>query len=116
MSNWKLINKTYIYDGSFDGLLSTVFKCYQEKTLPQKLYPKKAGKIELHHPIPKYIGGAKDQALVPLDAAYHQLITNEFRTLWHYGKGIINDLELRQDIIKQVYNKYPLPPTFKNKL
>ena len=35
MSNWKLINKTYIYDGSFDGLLSTIFKCCQEKTLPQ---------------------------------------------------------------------------------
>ena len=40
MSNWKLINKTYIYDGSFDGVLSTIFKCYFEKTLPQKLYSK----------------------------------------------------------------------------
>lgn len=37
MSNWKLINKTYIYDGSFDGLLSIVFDCYVSKTLPQKI-------------------------------------------------------------------------------
>ena len=37
MSNWKLINKTYIYDGSFEGLLSIVFDCYVSKTLPQKI-------------------------------------------------------------------------------
>ena len=37
MSNWKLINKTYIYDGTFEGLLSIVFDCYLSKTLPQKI-------------------------------------------------------------------------------
>ena len=39
MSNWKLINKTYLYDGSFDGLLTIVFDCYSSKTLPQKICP-----------------------------------------------------------------------------
>lgn len=39
MSNWKLINKTYLYDGSFDGLLTIVFDCYSRKTLPQKICP-----------------------------------------------------------------------------
>ncbi len=37
MSNWKLINKTYIYDGTFDGLLTIVFDCYSSKTLPQNI-------------------------------------------------------------------------------
>lgn len=37
MSNWKLVNKTYLYDGSFDGLLTIVFDCYTKKTLPQKI-------------------------------------------------------------------------------
>ena len=37
MCNWKLINKTYIYDSSFEGLLSIVFDCYVSKTLPQKI-------------------------------------------------------------------------------
>ncbi|MBK6949089.1 MAG: hypothetical protein IPH16_14440, partial [Haliscomenobacter sp.] len=32
----------------------------------QKVYPKKAGKIEFHHPVPKYLGGIKNQKLVPL--------------------------------------------------
>jgi hypothetical protein len=77
----------------------------------QKLYPKKAGKIELHHPTPQYLGGAKNQTLVPLDAAYHQVITNEFRSLWQYGKGMPNPTEL-QIIKNKVYSKYPLPPGY----
>jgi len=80
-------------------------------TAAQKLYPNKAGKIELHHPIPKYLGGPIIQKLVPLDAAYHQLITNEFRALWPYGKGVPSASEL-QNIMKQVYSKYPLPPGY----
>jgi len=39
MPNWKLINKTYIYDGTFDGFLTIVFDSYVSKTLPQKIYP-----------------------------------------------------------------------------
>jgi hypothetical protein len=74
----------------------------------QKLYPKKAGKIELHHPIPRYLGGAKNQTLVPLDRAYHQVITNEFRKEWGYGRGKPNAAELQQ-ILNKVYSKYPLP-------
>ncbi|WP_052188211.1 FG-GAP-like repeat-containing protein [Cellulophaga sp. Hel_I_12] len=77
----------------------------------QKIYPKKAGKTELHHITPKYLGGAKNGALVPLDGAYHQVITNEFRALWSYGKNVPSSTEL-QKIMKQVYTKYPLPPGY----
>ena len=38
MSNWKLINKTFLYDGTFDGFLTIVFNCYSNKTLPQKIF------------------------------------------------------------------------------
>lgn len=37
MLNWKLINKVYLYDGTFDGLLSIVFEAYTTRTLPQKI-------------------------------------------------------------------------------
>lgn len=40
MSNWKLINKTYLYDGTFDGFLTIVFNSYSQKTLPQKIFAK----------------------------------------------------------------------------
>lgn len=38
MSNWKLINKTFLYDGTFDGFLTIVFICYSSRTLPQKIF------------------------------------------------------------------------------
>lgn len=37
MSNWKPINVTYVYDGSFDGLLSLVFDSYLSKTIPSRI-------------------------------------------------------------------------------
>lgn len=37
MSNWSLVNKTYLYDGTLPGFLSLVFNCYATKTLPQKI-------------------------------------------------------------------------------
>lgn len=77
----------------------------------QKMYPNKAGKIEFHHITPKYLGGATKGPLVPLDGAYHQVITNEFRLLWPYGKEIPSKSELNE-ILDQVYRKYPLPPGF----
>ena len=41
MSNWKLINRTFLYDGSLDGFLTIVFNCYSSKILPQKIYVEK---------------------------------------------------------------------------
>ncbi|MDR1199194.1 MAG: hypothetical protein LBK94_09345, partial [Prevotellaceae bacterium] len=74
----------------------------------QKLYPKKAGKIEMHHITPKYLGGTKNGPLVPLDGAYHQQITNAFRHVWSYGKAPINEIQ-RKQIMEQVYKQFPLP-------
>ena len=76
--------------------------------MAQRMYPKKAGKMELHHIIPQYMGGARNGRTVRLDAAYHQLITNEFRRYHLYGKGILTEAE-RLDIARKVYTKYPLP-------
>lgn len=73
-----------------------------------KLYPKLAGKHHLHHVTPKYLGGAADGRLVKVDAAYHQLITNEFRRLAPYEQPRPSPARL-QEIMKQVYSKYPLP-------
>lgn len=79
----------------------------------QSLFPQKAGKIELHHIRPKYLGGAKNGKLVPLDAAYHQVITNAFRKKLPYGLGwtSMSDIEWRK-YAREVYSLYPLPPGY----
>lgn len=54
--------------------------------------------------------GYDNGVTVPIDAAYHQLITNEFRLRWGYGLGRIENKEYLEQIIREVYDKYPLPP------
>jgi hypothetical protein len=74
----------------------------------RKLYPGKAFKTELHHVTPKYLGGAVNGTVARIDAAYHQLITNEFRSLWPYGGPKPSAEELAR-IMAEVYGKLPLP-------
>jgi hypothetical protein len=98
--------------GSIQGAAKVGIRYYDDMVkAAQRIYPQKAGKIEMHHTTPRYLGGAENQELVPLDAAYHQQITNKFRTLWQYGKGTPSPTEL-QIIKNQVYSEYPLPPGY----
>ena len=74
----------------------------------QEAYPNKIG-TELHHLTPQYLGGAADDPTVEIPSAYHQQITNEFRRLYPYGQPKPSPQQL-QEIMQQVYQKYPLPP------
>ncbi len=76
--------------------------------LAKHLYPAKALRFELHHRVPKYLGGAVHGTVKRINAAYHQLITNEFRRLWPYGRQRPNDQQL-EEILRRVYEKFPLP-------
>jgi len=74
----------------------------------QKEYPKKAGKIERHHKQPIYLKGPKSGETVPIDAAYHQKITNEFRAEVPYGtKPKFSAAEV-DEIMTKIYDKFPL--------
>jgi len=77
-------------------------------TRAQQQYPGKAGTIEEHHPISKYLGGDPNQELEPLDAAYHQVITNAFREAYAYGQRVPSPERL-VEILRQVYSQFPLP-------
>ena len=71
------------------------------------LYPKLAKAADqMHHVIPKYLGGAANGLRVKLPAAYHQLITNAFRELAPYGKKFEGSVT---EIVKEVYERFPLP-------
>ena len=75
----------------------------------QKEFPNKAGKIQLHHEHPIYLRGPKNGRTVPIDAAYHQKITNEFRKRIPYGKqNEFSDAQIDK-VMKEVYEQFPLP-------
>ncbi len=85
---------------------------YEELVANARLrYPSKAGKIEWHHIQPKYLRGPEDGPLAPLDAAYHQMITNEFRALAPYGREPLSPEDLAA-VMQKVYGKLPLPPGY----
>ena len=73
----------------------------------QEAYPNKVG-YELHHIIPKYLGGAAQGETVSLPAAYHQMITNAFRAAYAYGQSR-PDAATLASIVELVYSKLPLP-------
>lgn len=79
----------------------------------EKLYPKKIGKFEKHHPFPKYMGGAEKQNLIELPGPYHQQITNEFYKYWPKKlpgqPKVYPTAQQAQEIMQKVYSKFPLP-------
>jgi RHS repeat-associated protein len=77
----------------------------------EALYPKLLAQTAMqdHHIFPKYMGGALEGLTVPLEAPYHQVITNAFRDAWAYGQGIAPTLEQAKQIMLDVYSKLPLP-------
>lgn len=74
----------------------------------QQQYANKAGKTEYHHIFPQYMGGSKNGMTVPIDAAYHQQITNAFREEYGYGQGPLSP-QKAFDIAQSVYSRLPLP-------
>ena len=82
---------------------------YQNQLAAARLkYPGKAGTLEWHHIEPKYMGGDPKGVQVQIDAAYHQMITNEFRSRYGYGQGPTTPA-LRAQIARKVYAKFPIP-------
>ena len=77
-----------------------------------KMYPKKAGKLENHHIIPKFMGGLERGPTVLIPASYHQLITNAFRREFSKEKGLSSKNLLQEEaerIMKKIYGTFQLP-------
>jgi hypothetical protein len=71
-------------------------------------YPRLANQMNWHHYTPQYLGGSANGIQYEINAAYHQFITNEFRRLYGYGNEVPSP-ELLNQIMSEVYTKYPIP-------
>jgi hypothetical protein len=75
----------------------------------QAKYPNSEG-YQAHHFVPLYLGGARDGQTFRLPTAYHKAITAEFRRLHGYGSNVERPSPARlQELLIQVYSKYPIP-------
>lgn len=70
-----------------------------------KLFPSKAGNFEMHHNMPKALGGAEDGPLTRLPASYHQFITSATRTL---TKNYTDFSAGAKAIMDKVYSYFPI--------
>lgn len=113
MSNWKLINKTYIYDGTFDGLLTIVFDSYATKTLPQKIISKD-----------NYIENFLDKTTY-IDTDYKKsqrifdgIATNICRDALYnsYYAFLSNDKDKEINILKYLCDGFDIGPEINNKI
>ena len=97
--------------GEVAGAVSKSEKIAELTREAESAYPQLAAKVtdELHHIIPKYLGGAEKGETVALRPAYHQLITNAFRKLAPYGEKVERSAAELQQILRDVYSRYPLP-------
>jgi RHS repeat-associated protein len=74
----------------------------------RNLYPKKTG-YEMHHVIPKYVGGPPDGLRVQLEAAFHQTVTNWWRKNWAYGQKLKPSPEKLDELMQQFRDHFPIP-------
>jgi hypothetical protein len=71
-------------------------------------YPNHHGHQE-HHFIPIYLGGSSKGVTYRLESAYHQAITQAFRSQWGYNLRDKPSHARLQQILFDVYSKYPIP-------
>ena len=113
MPNWKLINKTYLYDGTFDGLLTIVFDSYANKILPQKIYSQD-----------EYVSNFLDKTLfIKSDYEKSQRVFNGieknigYDALYNsYNAFLSNEKEKEIYILKYLCNGFDIGPEINNKI
>ena len=117
MSNWKLINKTYLYDGSFNGFLTIVFNCYATKILPQKIFSKKQYSpnfldipIEIKTDFEKanrvFAGIEKNIGYITLYNTYYAFLSGEKEKEMYLLKYLCDGFEMGPKINKRITVSY----------
>ncbi len=113
MPNWKLINKTFLYDNTFNGLLTIVFDCYSNKTLPQKIFP-----------LDSYISNFLDTKIyIETDEKKSTRILNGiYNNIGHdalhnsYYAFLSNESQKEMYILKYLCNGFDIGPSINNML
>ncbi|NMG35575.1 hypothetical protein GRF61_14090 [Azoarcus sp. TTM-91] len=85
---------------------------YLESVLQaRQRYPKEPQRMENHHVTPQYLGGPRNGPTVPLDAAHHEVITQQMRQEMPFRQPQPINQQQVQDFLRNFYQRYPLPPS-----
>lgn len=107
MFNWNVINKTYVYDGTFEGLLSMVFDCYIEKLIPLRIVSK--NNLEIN-----FLDDIKEMETNPIKAkrifdGIHKNIS--YDTLYNSYYAFLSEEKGKElNILKYILNGFVIGP------
>lgn len=107
MSNWSIVDLTYIYDGSFEGLLTLVFNSYVSNTFPIQIYTKKNYENNILD-TPKYIETDYTKA----ERIYNGIVKNiSYDTLYYaYNSFLSNTPKKELTILEYLCNAFKIGP------
>lgn len=114
MIDWKYLdNKVYLYDGTFDGLLTIVFDCYISQTIPMNIVPES-----------EYIPNLIECSIsISTDEQKAKRIWNgvyksvSYQVLYDsYNAFLSCSLEKEMHILKYLLNSFSLGPSISNML
>lgn len=107
MFNWNTINKTYVYDGSFEGLLSIVFNCYISKNIPLKIIEKSNLEINFLDEFEEQITNYEHS-----DRIFNGIIKNvSYDTLYNSYYAFLSNTKNKEiNIVKYLLNGFIIGP------
>ncbi len=107
MFNWNVIEKTYVYDGSFEGLLTMVFDCYIQKTIPRKIVSQSEFEQNFLENFEK-----KQTEEEKASRIFHGIVKNiSYDTLYNsYYAFLSNTTEKEIQILKYLLNGFVVGP------
>ena len=107
MFNWNVIEKTYVYDGSFEGLLSIVFDCYIKKVIPTRIVNKDMLEANFLEQIEEKITDYEKAKRI-----FDGIVKNiSYETLYNsYYAFLCDDKEKEINILKYLLNGFVIGP------
>ena len=107
MFNWNFIEKTYIYDGTFEGLLSIVFDCYVKKVIPTRIVSKSNVELNFLEELEEKITDYEKSNRI-----FNGIIKNiSYDTLYNsYYAFLSNSQEKEINILKYLLNGFIIGP------
>lgn len=113
MFNWNVINKIYVYDGTFEGLLSMVFDCYIKKVIPSRIVSKNELQINFLDSIEE-IKTDNTKAKRIFDGIYKNI---SYDTLYNSYYAFLSDGKEKEiNILKYILNGFVTGPKINNML
>lgn len=107
MFNWNVIEKTYVYDGTFEGLLTIVFDCYIKKVIPLRIETK--NKLE-----PNFLDCIENKQtdFKKSKRIFDGIVKNiSYSTLYNsYYAFLANEKEKELNILKYLLNGFVIGP------